>query len=277
MLPKISIITPSFNQAEFLEELILSVIDQNYPNTELIIMDGGSTDGSLDIIKKYEKYIAYWVSEEDRGQTHAINKGLKVASGDLIGWQNSDDFYTPGAFSTVSEEYQKDSSYDVYYGHKYDVDKVGNIYWKSYVTTYNLITFIIDTHLIFNQSVFWKRALVDKIGYLDESLYFSMDREYFIRMGVNKVGMKFINQFLGCLRHYPETKQGNLYDSEKVQDEDNYFLKKFGYNKIKYIPLKIFLSRMRRLMLYILQGNIGAVTQRLGYYLGMNKTGVSYE
>src|SRR5688572_24844846 len=104
--PKITIVTPSYNQGQFLEETIRSVLLQGYPNLEYIIMDGGSTDGSVDIIRKYEPYIAYWVSTTDRGQSHAINKGFSLATGHLMGWLNSDDVYAPNALMSIAQSLQ---------------------------------------------------------------------------------------------------------------------------------------------------------------------------
>src|SRR5262249_46923914 len=114
--PRITIITPSFNQAQFFEQTIASVLDQNYPNLEYIIIDGGSQDHSVEIIRKYDHRLAYWVSEKDRGQTHAINKGLERATGDIIAYLNSDDFYLAGTLHRVAEYFQQHPDVDLLHG-----------------------------------------------------------------------------------------------------------------------------------------------------------------
>ena len=106
-LPRISIVTPSYNQGRFIEETIQSVLGQGYPNVEYIIIDGGSTDNTVEIIRKYAKHLTYWVSEPDRGQSHAINKGLARCTGDLFGWINSDDVLMPGALEVVAEAWRR--------------------------------------------------------------------------------------------------------------------------------------------------------------------------
>ena len=126
-LPKISIITPSFNQAHFLERTMLSVLSQNYPNLEYIIIDGGSTDGSVEIIKKYEDRLAHWVSEKDRGQSHALNKGFARATGDIIGWLNSDDLYCNDALMRVAKACLACPEDEAWYGGIYIADSEDRI------------------------------------------------------------------------------------------------------------------------------------------------------
>src|ERR1051326_2842776 len=125
-LPRITVITPSFNQAEFLAQTITSVLGQKYPNIEYMVIDGGSTDGSVDIIRRYEKDLAYWVSEKDRGQTHAINKGLRRATGEIIAYLNSDDYYLPSAFDRVAAHFRAHPDVDLIHGRCRTVDVGGN-------------------------------------------------------------------------------------------------------------------------------------------------------
>ena len=115
--PLVTIITPSFNQGKYIEESILSILNQDYSNIEYIIMDGGSTDNSVDIIKKYESQITYWESKPDKGQTHALNKGFKIAKGDYIGWLNSDDWIQPDLVSKMCKTFSSDDKIGTVYGH----------------------------------------------------------------------------------------------------------------------------------------------------------------
>ena len=121
--PKISVVTPSFNQAAYLERTILSVLDQDYPNIEYIIIDGGSTDGSVDIIRQYAHRLTHWVSEPDRGQAHAINKGLQQATGKWVAWQNSDDFFYPGTFLQLAQMAAIEPDADLIIGNMNLIDK----------------------------------------------------------------------------------------------------------------------------------------------------------
>ncbi|MBO9200147.1 MULTISPECIES: glycosyltransferase family 2 protein [Niastella] len=183
--PKITIITPSYNQGDFIEETILSVIKQDYPNIEYIVTDGGSTDKTVDILRKYDDRISYWVSEPDKGQADAINKGLKKATGDIIAFINSDDYYEPGTFKFVAEEYKK--------GHHWIIGSVRNFRvetGESYIIQQKTNNQVFDWLLRVNENHqpgnFWSRKVLEQVGYMDEKLHYSFDWEYWVRFVVNK-------------------------------------------------------------------------------------------
>src|SRR5437773_6556922 len=128
--PRISVITPSFNQGQFLEETIRSVLLQGYPNLDYIIIDGGSTDGSVEVVKKYEPWLTYWVSEPDRGQSHAINKGWQRAHGDVLAWLNSDDTYNPDALRCAAEALQQNPAAGMVYSDMNYIDVSSNVIYR---------------------------------------------------------------------------------------------------------------------------------------------------
>ena len=179
--PKISIVTPSFNQGQYIEETILSVLNQNYPNLEYIIIDGGSTDNTLDIIKKYENKIKYWVSEPDTGQSNAINKGFKIASGDVLCWLNSDDIYVPDALNKVGKYYMEHPDTYFLFGGcvAFNEKKDITTWWMDYPD--NILNYLSGTPFPPQPSSFFSKKVVQKIGLLDETLHFTMDFDYLVK------------------------------------------------------------------------------------------------
>ena len=209
-LPKISIVTPSYNQGEYLEQTILSVLGQQYPNIEYIIIDGGSTDNSVEIIKKYEDQIHYWVSEKDEGQSHAINKGFSIATGDILGWLNSDDLYMPGTLSYIAAAI--DSAADgIYFGNciHFRETNGGLVSSGSNVTGAHEHSELAFTDYIIQPSTFWPKKTWEKIGPLIENLHFGFDWEWFLR--AQKLGVAFtgLNKCLSMYRFHDAHKSGS--------------------------------------------------------------------
>lgn len=167
MVPIISVITPSYNQGQYLEQTIDSVLSQNYPKLEYIIIDGGSTDNSVAIIKKYEKYLTFWQSKPDKGQSDAINVGLKMASGQISSWLNSDDYYLSGCLNNVSHSYQKNNKASFYYGNGFRVDekgKIKGIFFKNGTVDFNLAAMIFGLNYILQPSTFINNICLKKIN-----------------------------------------------------------------------------------------------------------------
>jgi glycosyltransferase involved in cell wall biosynthesis len=210
--PRISIVTPSFNQAQYLEQTIDSVLSQNYPNLEYIVIDGGSTDGSAEIIRRYGPHLTYWVSELDHGQTDAINKGLRRATGEIFAYINSDDYYSPGAFKAVADHFRTRPNSDLIHGRCRFVDQTGTRIGEQFasIETYCEILDLWGVwwqHRQFVQpEVFWTRRIADKIGPLRDELHYVMDYNYWMRIlkAGGKVGR--IDREVACFRRTPEQK-----------------------------------------------------------------------
>ena len=180
--PRVSIVTPSFNQAQFLEETIRSVLDQDYPDLEYIIVDGGSTDDSRGIIEAYADRLAWWVSEPDRGQTDAINKGFARASGEILAWINSDDTYLPGAISEAVDYLRQNTGAGMVYGDANLVSKTGQVLGRFPARQTDYRRLRRGYVHIPQQSSFFRASLWRQVGPLDPSFYFAMDYDLWVRL-----------------------------------------------------------------------------------------------
>lgn len=203
--PRISIVTPSYNQVVFLERTILSVFEQNYPNLEYIIIDGGSTDGSVDIIRKYADRLALWVSEPDRGQANAINKGLRMATGEWVAWQNSDDIYYPGVFKDLAWNAQRFPYADLIIGNMNLIDAEDRLLRDIKYVRPTYSSLLAEGMVLTNQAAFWRRRVHDEIGYMDEKLDCGFDYQWFLRL-LKQRQAAHVNKTWGGLRLHPDTK-----------------------------------------------------------------------
>jgi glycosyltransferase involved in cell wall biosynthesis len=219
--PRMTIITPSFNQGEFLEDTILSILNQNYPNLEYFIVDGGSTDKSLEIIKKYQDRLDWWVSESDRGQSHAINKGLRRATGDIMNWINSDDLLFPGALQRVANCYQQClGKVHLMVGEHARISENGKILRISSPPSHRAMSLRNLIIPIGQQSTFFTRRALDLVGYLNEDLHAIMDMDFYAKiLGQGGSFVRF-KGLVGAIRNHAEAKgfaNPELWDRERPQ------------------------------------------------------------
>lgn len=234
--PRISIVTPNYNYGRFLEETIRSVLLQGYPNLEYIVIDGGSTDNSVEIIKKYEKWITYWVSEQDGGQSQAINKGWKMATGDILAYLCSDDLYEQHAFQRIGKLFVKNSNCNVCFGHCLLIDEPGHIrgfyegkeqsfiqrlqYWKGWN--------------IPQPTVFLRHHVLKKIDLLNESLNYGMDYDLLIRV-CDKFKLHHLDYVLARYRIHSASKTGSWAKAEHLFYQDCHFASRKHWGSINNI------------------------------------------
>src|SRR5260221_2240680 len=203
--PRITIVTPSYNQAEFLEETIRSVLLQGYPNLEYFIIDGGSTDHSLEIVQRYAPWLGGYVSEPDHGQSHAINKGLARSTGAILAWLNSDDTYEPGALVRVGRAFIDSPQAVLIFGKAYTMSRVGRRVGHASARVYDRRWLLEQGNSIPQPSAFISQDALRPVGPLDETLHFAMDSDLWFRLGDYGV-VRFLPEFLSNQRIYPEAK-----------------------------------------------------------------------
>ncbi len=201
----VSIITPSYNQGKYLEQTIQSVLNQTYSNIEYLVVDGGSTDNSVDIIKKYEEKISYWISESDNGQADAINKGFKLAKGDLVCWVNSDDILYPDYVANRVQQFKENPNVDMIYG---DVEQghdpsIKRLRKGRQTSIKDMLKYAKCP--IPQQSAMWRRDIIEKIGYLVPQWHVILDREYFIRTAANCL-IKYVPGPVAFFRNHEQSK-----------------------------------------------------------------------
>ncbi|HVY70699.1 MAG TPA: glycosyltransferase family 2 protein [Verrucomicrobiae bacterium] len=204
--PKISVVTPSFNQAPFLEETIRSVLLQNYPNLEFLIFDGGSTDGSVEVLRKYAPWLAYWTSAKDRGQTDALNQGFRRATGEWIAWQNSDDFYAPGAFHAAALAVTTAKDAGIFYGPITLCDMQGGQRSEAAIHPFEVNQLARILFPLGNQSMFFHQGIFQAGHFLDESFHWCMDHEFFWRLWLAGIKFQFVPTMRGFYRQHDSAK-----------------------------------------------------------------------
>lgn len=222
--PRISVVTPSFNQGAYLGETLASVASQHYPDLELIVMDGGSTDDSVEVIKSFASSVTHWESQPDNGQSQAINKGFAKTTGDIVCWLNSDDVFLPGALNAVAHAFNSNPEWEwvsapsLKFGD--GIHEVGGLYElpKDRVEWLRFCP-------LAQPSTFWKRSLYDRLGGLDESFHFALDYEYWIRFVFSGASVHFMDRPLSAYRLHDVSK--TISSQEKFRAEETRLREKY--------------------------------------------------
>jgi glycosyltransferase involved in cell wall biosynthesis len=204
LLP-ISIITPSYNQARYIEATLQSVLAQNYPHLQYLVIDGGSTDATRLILPKYQRHLSF-TSEPDAGQAHAINKGFRRATGEIIAWLNSDDIYLPGTLFRVAHYFRDHPHIDVIYGDYHLINPAGQVVLRKKEIPFDYAILLYGLDYLSQPTVFFRRSLLDRCGYLDEALHYGLDWEYWLRLAAGGARFAHLPHYLAATRLHPAAK-----------------------------------------------------------------------
>ena len=202
--PLVSIVTPSYNQAAYLETTLRSVLEQNYPNIEYLVVDGASTDGSLEIIQRYAPRLSWWVSEKDHGQAEAINKGLRRAKGEFVAWLNSDDLYAQGAVSKAVAILLTNPHLGMVFSDVFSIDANNEVFNTMRYGDWNLLN-LMSFHIIGQPGVFMRRSVLERAGYLDLNYHYLLDHQLWLRMAL-EAPIRYIPDFLAAARFHAAAK-----------------------------------------------------------------------
>lgn len=222
--PKITIITPSFNQSAFIKETIDSVLAQNYSNLEYWVIDGGSTDETVSILQSYGDKI-HWISEKDAGQTDALNKGFARATGEIISYLNSDDVYLPNTLHTVAEYFMAHPETGWVTGDYCIIDEKGReiqsfvVAYKRFLRSFLSLNLLLVANPIIQPSTFWRASVQQKVGLFDDKLHFCMDYEYWLRI-MKLFPVQVLNNHFSLFRIHAQSKGGGQYKKQFVEEFD---------------------------------------------------------
>jgi glycosyltransferase involved in cell wall biosynthesis len=238
VLPRISVVVPSFNQARYLELTLQSILDQDYPNLELIVIDGGSKDESVDIIRKYQQYTKFWCSEPDGGQTQGIIKGFTRATGDILCFLNSEYLFEQGVLREVGEYFNKHVDVDAVYGNSLWIDAEGNPLRLQKEIPFNRFIWLNTYNYIPGMSMFWRRTIYDQAGGLNPAFQLAFDADLWIRFS-DCGTIKHLARLWSRQRFYPEQKNRIL--RAKSDQEDMLIRARYWKNHV--MPPTYYLRR----------------------------------
>lgn len=263
--PLISIVTPSFNQVRFIRQAIESVQTQEYPRVEHIVVDGGSTDGTIEVLEQNSGAIT-WVSEPDRGQTDAINKGFRMAHGEILTWLNSDDMYLPGTLETIVRVFNEHPDVDLVYGDCDAIDENGAFRYAIHGRPFDRRVLLDKVNFIEQPATFFRRRALDEVGPLDESLHYTMDFDLWLRMSAGHRALYIPARLAACRKHSEAKTTGKMAPSWESVVEVARLTRRYGARPLNR-------NTTRLLALYVttrlrLRGPMTRLLLRLGYEPG---------